>query len=98
MHPKTLSFLRCCRRPSSDLLVVSLILLFISAESIVKAQSTSATLTGTVEDQNGAIIVGASVTVLNINTRLQREATTNEQGYFIVALLPPSTYTVTVRR
>jgi hypothetical protein len=62
------------------------------------AQSATATLSGTVEDQNGAVVPGANVIVLNSGTRLQREATTNDQGYFTIPLLPPSTYTVTVRR
>ncbi len=64
----------------------------------VRAQSATATLSGTVEDQNGAVVPGANVIVLNSGTRLQREATTNDQGYFTIPLLPPNTYTVTVRR
>src|SRR6266536_3669189 len=64
----------------------------------VRAQSATATLSGTVEDQNGAVVPGANVIVLNSGTRLQREATTNDQGYFTIPLLPHNTYTVTVRR
>lgn len=63
-----------------------------------RAQSATATLSGTVQDQNGAVIPGASVVVLNKATGLQREVTTNDDGSFTVPLLPPSTYTVTVRR
>src|SRR5258706_8927552 len=58
------------------------------------AQSATATLSGTVEDQNGAVVPGASVTVSNTATSLERRVTTNDQGYFTVPLLPPSTYTV----
>jgi hypothetical protein len=60
----------------------------------VYAQSATATLSGTVEDQNGAVVPGASVTVSNTATSLERRVTTNDQGYFTVPLLPPSTYTV----
>src|SRR5260370_15876811 len=62
------------------------------------AQSSTATLSGTVEDQNGAIVPGAAVTVVNKATGLQRETTTNDQGSFTVPLLQPSTYSITVRR
>src|SRR6266849_2645639 len=60
------------------------------------AQSATATLSGTVEDANGAVIPGARVTVTNINTKSQRQATTNEQGYFVIPLLQPSTYVLRV--
>jgi hypothetical protein len=59
-------------------------------------QSTTATLSGTVTDERGAVILGASVTVENINTRLRRQATTNDEGAFTIPLLPPSTYLVRV--
>jgi hypothetical protein len=60
------------------------------------AQSATATLSGTVTDQNGAVVPGAKITVVNVGTRLQREATTNGEGYFVVLLLPPSNYKVRV--
>src|SRR5260370_21254511 len=62
------------------------------------AQVATATLSGTVEDQNGAVVVGATITVLDANTRRQRETTTNDQGYFVIPLLPPTTYKVSVAR
>src|SRR5260370_40144863 len=62
------------------------------------AQSATATLSGTVEDQNGAIVPGAAVTLVNRATGLQRETVTNDQGSFTIPLLQPSTYSVTVRR
>jgi len=61
-----------------------------------RAQSTTATLTGTVEDANGAVIPGATVIVINTGTRLERRATTNGEGYFVITLLPPSSYVVRV--
>src|SRR5260370_21947940 len=62
------------------------------------AQSSTATLTGTVEDQNGAVVPGVSVTVQNVGTSAERQATTNDSGNFTIPLLPPSTYTITARR
>ncbi len=75
-----------------------LALLFALSSLPVAAQSGTATLSGTVEDENGAVIPGAAITVLNPSTALQRQATTNDQGSFTVTLLQPGTYSVTVRR
>src|SRR6266404_5340092 len=57
-------------------------------------QSTSATLSGTVEDERGAVIPGVSVTAVNKGTQLSRDAATNDQGYFTIPLLPPGAYTL----
>src|SRR5260370_13728824 len=57
-------------------------------------QNATATLSGTVTDQNGAVVPGVSITVLNLSTALKRQATTTEQGYFTIPLLPPGTYSV----
>src|ERR1051325_2687926 len=64
----------------------------------VYAQSASATLSGTVEDQNGAIVPGVNVTVMNVDTSARRQVNTNESGSFTVPLLPPGRYTITARR
>lgn len=61
-------------------------------------QSSTATLSGTVTDPNGAVVPGVKVTVTDPATRLQRDATTNESGQFVVPLLPPSTYDLTLER
>jgi hypothetical protein len=60
------------------------------------AQTSDARIAGTVYDSSRAAIPGATVTVKNERTAAERTATSNEQGYFIVPGLPPSTYTVTV--
>ncbi|HEY2974607.1 MAG TPA: TonB-dependent receptor [Pyrinomonadaceae bacterium] len=64
----------------------------------VFGQSATATLTGTVVDQNGAAVPGTAITILNADTSLQREATTNDDGNFTVPLLSPGAYTVSARR
>src|SRR5229473_910625 len=80
--------------PRTALLFALCALLFAAAY----AQSATATLSGTVEDQNGAIVPGAAVTLVNRATGLQRETMTNDQGSFTIPLLQPSTYSLTVRR
>ncbi len=62
------------------------------------SQSATATLSGTVVDQNGAAIPGVAITVLNAGTSLQREVSSNDQGDFVVPVLSPGTYQVRARR
>ena len=75
----------------------SLILLFAltALPFAVRAQSATAMLSGTVEDERGAVIPGVNITVINLATSAQRQTTTNSEGYFVVPLLPPSRYQVT---
>jgi hypothetical protein len=60
------------------------------------AQGTTGQMTGTVADPNGAIVQGATVTVRNRDTGLERQATTGEDGTFAIQLLPPGAYRVGV--
>jgi Carboxypeptidase regulatory-like domain/TonB dependent receptor len=62
----------------------------------VSAQGTTGQLTGTVVDPNGAIVQGATVTVRNRDTGLERQATTDDDGTFAIQLLPPGLYRVMV--
>lgn len=45
-----------------------------------RAQAASASLSGTVVDQNGAAIPGAALMIVNPATGFTRETTTNESG------------------
>ncbi len=78
----------------------SLLFLFLltSPFDAVFAQSATATLTGTVTDENGAVVAGARVTVTDLSKQLERQATTSSDGYFIVPQLPPSHYKIKVLR
>ncbi len=72
--------------------------LLLTCLSEVYAQSTTATLNGTVVDANGAVIPAANVTLSSTATGFERKVTTNAEGSFTVPLLPPSNYTLTVNR
>ncbi len=78
------------------LIIALLLITHHSLLTTARAQSASATLSGTVTDPNKAAIAGAHVTATNNRTGLKREATTNDAGTFTIPLLPPSTYTVLV--
>lgn len=51
---------------------------------------------GTVVDPSDATIPGATVTVTNLGTGLQRTATTDARGFFVVTDLPVGDYSLTV--
>src|SRR5260221_725861 len=68
-------------------------MLFTSAA--VFGQSDTGSIAGTVKDQNGAIVPGASVTARNQRTGEERTGTTNTDGTFSIPALKASAYTVT---
>jgi carboxypeptidase family protein len=76
--------------------VLSVLCLFAAAS--VSAQSSSVTLSGSVVDENGAVVPDTEITVLNLATSFRRETVTNDEGYFTVPLLPPGTYSLTAMR
>jgi hypothetical protein len=78
------------------LLAVLMLIAFHSLRVVTLAQSSTATLSGTVTDPNNAVVPGAHVTATNNGTGLKREATTSGSGTFTIPLLPPSTYTVLI--
>ncbi|HEX8073238.1 MAG TPA: TonB-dependent receptor [Pyrinomonadaceae bacterium] len=57
-------------------------------------QGATGQLTGAAADANGARVAGATVTVTNLDTALQRQTATDENGDFAVTLLPPGRYRV----
>ncbi len=62
--------------------------------SVAAAQTVTGTIKGTITDVNDAIVVGASVEIVNTETGLQRSLTTNEDGSFIATFLPLGRYRV----
>jgi hypothetical protein len=61
-------------------------------------QTATATLSGTVTDEAGAVIAGATVKAANVSTAQERQTTTNHEGGFTFSLLPPGTYDLTTTR
>src|SRR5262249_19208418 len=76
------------------LLPVALYLL--PALSLFAQNQTTGRIAGTIKDPTGAVIAGAEVTVVNRATGDQRIVTTDEQGSYIVPLLPPGIYQVNI--
>lgn len=64
-----------------------LLALFLIACSFVAIAQT-AQVTGRVVDASQAVVPGATVTITNQDTGIERVTSSNENGYFSVALLP----------
>src|SRR5687767_8754952 len=71
------------------------LLMILAAVSVALAQA-NAKVTGTVTDPNGAAVPGAVVKLLNQATKIEVETTTNESGYFNLANVNPSMYSLRV--
>src|SRR6266550_1879316 len=81
---------------SSVLIATSCLFVFLGCGVVFGQATASASLSGTVVDKNQAVIKGATVKVTNKATGQAREATTDENGEFKIALLPAGTYDIKV--
>ena len=73
-----------------------LLLALISAPVSMWGQGTSATVSGFITDATGAKIPGALVSLTDVATGSVAKATTNGEGLYRVAGLPPGIYNATV--
>ena len=60
------------------------------------AQQTLGGITGTVTDESGAVIPGATVTAVGDQTKLTRAIQSSDTGAYLFTNLPIGTYTITV--
>jgi Carboxypeptidase regulatory-like domain/TonB dependent receptor-like, beta-barrel len=60
------------------------------------AQQETATITGTVRDASGAVVPGATVTVVNVETNISARTQSGEDGAYVIPSLRPGDYSVTV--
>jgi Carboxypeptidase regulatory-like domain len=65
---------------------------------MLPAQSADASLTGRISDPDKTVIVGATVTVINIGTGLHYQGFTNETGTYYISDLPPARYRIEVEK
>ncbi len=62
----------------------------------LQAQNTSGSLSGTVQDPAGAMVVNAKVTLTGENNGFIRTVTTNKEGFFNYPDVTPATFTIKV--
>jgi hypothetical protein len=75
------------------------LLMFFSATATMFGQSTnSGTVVGTVTDQTGAVVAGATVTLTDTATKIARTDTTNDAGRYVFVDVNPGNYELTVSK
>ncbi|MCM3903297.1 MAG: carboxypeptidase regulatory-like domain-containing protein [Pyrinomonadaceae bacterium] len=70
----------------------------LSMPSGAQAQLTRGAINGTVRDEAGATVAGATVRVVNPKTNISRDTTSNDEGFYRVAALEPGTYNVVIEK
>jgi outer membrane receptor protein involved in Fe transport len=63
-----------------------------------QTQITTGVIQGSVQDESGAVLPGATVEVKNKETNLTKTLVTEENGRFVFLQLPPGRYTLTVSK
>ena len=74
------------------------VMLGMAAYSTLRAQDTTATISGRVADASGAVLPGAQVVILNVGTGITRTVATDEAGRYNVPALALGSYKVTASR
>src|SRR3979411_1507174 len=78
--------------------VVSVVLFGLFFFPSLRAQSTSASLTGRITDPNKAVIREATITAINTSTEIHYQGLTNETGAYYISDLPPGRYRIEVEK
>src|SRR5262249_22958901 len=63
-----------------------------------QSQLGTGAISGSVQDQNGAMVAGASITITNAGTGLVRNVSTSSAGQFSVPVLPPGEYQLRIEQ
>jgi hypothetical protein len=74
----------------------SLLLVSLFFTSLAYSQSTTGSIEGILRVESGETLANVRVTVLNQQTGVSREATTESDGFYRFSALPPGIYTVSV--
>ena len=75
-----------------------LLVLAFAVGASAQTQITTGVIQGTVQDEQGATVPGATVEVRNVETNLTKNLTTDESGRFVFLQLPPGRYTLTASK
>ena len=79
---------------SKRLFLLSVLILL--TVQMAAGQVSTAEVSGAVTDPTGAVVVGAKVTAVNADTGVSREASSDVAGSYVMTLLPPGNYDVSV--
>jgi hypothetical protein len=71
-------------------------LVFVAHPAIVQAQTTSASVSGTIQDSQGGVLPGVTVTLTSKTQGNVLTAVTDESGRFVFGIVRPDTYSLRV--
>jgi len=71
-------------------------ILFAASSLLAQSGSNSGTVSGTVTDGSGAVVIGAEVSIANPVSGLSRTATTDKTGHYVFTNLPFNPYHLTI--
>jgi Carboxypeptidase regulatory-like domain len=77
--------------------ITTAVLLCLFTAICLNAQSDRGTITGTITDSTGAVIMGAQVSARNVNTGAETTTETTSTGNYVVSQLPVGSYELTVQ-
>jgi hypothetical protein len=83
-----------CARTSTRL--IALLVFLFAGVSLVSSQQITGTLSGTVNDSQGALVTTATVKATNTSTGYSRSAPVSSDGTYLIQYLPVGSYTVQV--
>ncbi|MDQ3819270.1 MAG: carboxypeptidase-like regulatory domain-containing protein, partial [Acidobacteriota bacterium] len=83
-------------RSHRAMMLCGLLLMLLFGGSVALAQSGTSSVHGTVADQQGNLVAGATVTLVSIGTGVTRTATTTENGTYTFDLIQPGDYRIEV--
>src|SRR5687767_11239303 len=77
---------------------IGLFVLAMAVGAYAQTQSTTGTIQGTVLDEQGGAVPGATVEIKNLATNATRTLTTDDEGRFVALALQPGAYSVTITK
>ncbi|MCY7345187.1 MAG: carboxypeptidase regulatory-like domain-containing protein [Pyrinomonadaceae bacterium] len=80
------------------LTVFSMVACLLAINFNASAQGTTSRITGTIQDNSGAAVAGATVTLTNEGTRTSLTTETSDSGSYTFDLIPAGTYSVMAER
>ena len=87
----------CREIPGSVLKTAAVVLAVLLTTWVVDtaaAQSIFGRITGTVTDSQGGAVAGVKITIVNEETKLERQTATDSNGYYVASDLPVGVYSV----
>jgi len=93
-----MSKMRCARSGHAIAYGLFSVILLLSCSLFARAQSTYGTLTGSVLDSTGAVVPGATVTLINKSTQEKQVQTSGDSGLYSFVNLNPGEYHLVVEK